>query len=613
MLVVLLMGLGGSVVAGYTQMTKHKWHAQRAEHNRQVLREAKQALLMYAYDYPKDNPGRGPGRLPCPDTDDDDGFANSTFNCINGGTAVIGRLPWKDPDLDIPELLDASGERLWYAVSQNFANSISPAAADVINSNTAGTITLIDQAGSLVYDGADTTAGGGVAAVIFAPGPITRRDDDGNGTYEYTQQRGTPIQRVDPRNYLDTITTGPDTFDNSLFTNGESDTDDDGFILGPVFDGNAGEFVVNDQMIVITAAELIEMAEKATLEAYRDAIADYRGATGQIYPWLDDWNTTIDPMRFDADINSYKGRVPSLFGQYFTATGASSVAINTDLRMTLDIDGYSISHQVTADISFDAAGDLVTSFAPGYTITRYYWDGHPSNTPTRPMDGIWELCPVVTGTEEDCNQDASGNYTGGTSSPAWLQVYRVTVTFNSVDNPFEFRNSDLEAAPPVYTPAAAGTHAYIYQRFNNNSGFLDVVEDYDQDFQDAFDVQSTNALVFDGADSLTIGLIYYPELPRWAIDNQWHHSVQFTIAEDYKPDGNNADCTVSGCLTINNLAGVNNDKISLLVIGGEIDDLVDDGAGGFADDFAAQFEPENDTSNLVYDRLAGNDRVFLTQ
>ncbi len=616
MLVVLLMGLGGSVVAGYTQLTKHKWEKQRAEHNRQVLREAKQALLMFAYDYPRDTPGRGPGRLPCPDTDDDDGFANSTPNCVSGGDAVIGRLPWRDPDLGLPEaLFDASGERLWYAVSKNFAYNISPAANDIINSNSFGTITLLDQTGNMIYDGANAFQGEGVAAVIFAPGPITRRDEDGDGTYEYTQLRGTPVQRVDPRNYLDTFTDAAGAFDNSLFTNDESDSDDDGFILGPVFDADVGDIVVNDQMIVITAAEVIEMAEKATLEFYRDAIADYRVKTGR-YPWLDDWAGSL-PTRFDADIGSYKGRVPSIFGNYFSANGSNTRPIISDIRMTLEIDGLTIDETAPAsaspDVYFDTSGDLVTSFPPGSSVVRYFWDGHPSKSPTLTLDNVWELCPVVSGTEDDCNQDDSGNFIGGSESDVWLRIRRITVTLNSIENPFEFQNSDLMATAAAFTPAGTGINAYIFREYNNNSGYLTVLNEFDYDFQDSFDLQGSNNLVFNGPDKLTVGIIYYPELSRWAIDDEWHHSVQLAIAEDYKPDGNNANCTVNGCLTVANLAGVNNDKVSLLVIGGEIDNLNDDGAGGFADDWAAQFEPENDTANLVYDRLAGNDRVFVTQ
>ena len=60
---------------------------------------------------------------------------------------------------------------------------------------------------------------------------------------------------------------------------------------------------INDQIIVITAAEVIEMAEKATLQAYRNAINDYLASTGGVYPWLYSYDNilTLDefPDRFE--------------------------------------------------------------------------------------------------------------------------------------------------------------------------------------------------------------------------------------------------------------------------------------------------------------------------
>ncbi len=608
------MGIGGAVIAGYTQQAKDSTDARKAAHNRQVLAQAKQALLMFAYNYPDTNVGIGPGRLPCPDHDND-GDVDVPLDCN-----TVGRFPWNDPRLDFYDARDASGERLWYAVSDGFDNF---AGGGIINSNTQGTITLVDQSGSIMYDG----AAAGIAAVIIAPGPVVRRDNDANGTYEYTQLRATGPQQLNPINYLDTFVG----FDNSRFNNNESDTDDDGFILGPVYDQNEGMIVVNDQVVVVTADEVLAMAGKKVLETYRDALAAYRLNTGGRYPWLDDYATTNFLTRFDADINSFKGRMPTIFGDYFSNTnGVATQPIISDLRLRLNIDDLTVNETIPAsaapDIFFDAAGDLVTSFSPPFVRTYYYWDGRPdpppppSPGPTLTVDGVWELCPGNTGTEEDCNLDTSGNWKGpaSTSSDVWLQVRRVTVTYASPDDPFEFLDADLVPLPGVppamtYDPPAAGVNAYVHRGYNNNTGYLTVFQEYDQDFQDNFDIQSSGNLIFDGADRLTVRLIYYPELPAWALDNDWHHSVQLAIAEDYAPDGNNADCTVNGCLVVNNLVLPNNDKISLLVIAGEIDNLVDDGAAGFLDDLEAQFEAENDTANLIYDRRAGNDRVMLLQ
>jgi hypothetical protein len=84
------------------------------------------------------------------------------------------------------------------------------------------------------------------------------------------------------------------------------------------------------------------------------------------------------------------------------------------------------------------------------------------------------------------------------------------------------------------------------------------------------------------------------------------------IAQDYLPGGPGAPCTLSGCLVVNNLPAVDADNISLLVIAGEVD-LVDESADGFFDDLTAQFETENDTFDITYDRRAGNDSVLVIQ
>jgi hypothetical protein len=131
--------------------------------------------------------------------------------------------------------------------------------------------------------------------------------------------------------------------------------------------------------------------------------------------------------------------------------------------------------------------------------------------------------------------------------------------------------------------------------------------EYDTNFQTGFAVLAAGT-----STEVAIGVVYYPELPVWALSNDWHHSVQMAIAEDYKPNGNNSNCLVTGCLVVNNLGGTNDDKISLLAIAGEVD-VVDEGLDGFLDDLTAQFEAQNDTSNRTYDRRAGNDTVLVLQ
>jgi hypothetical protein len=166
-----LMGLGGIALAGFSQNALRAVEDSRFEHNREVLQEAKQALLMGAYNYPQFSvPLDGPGRLPCPDTDND-GFAEATAALCD----LVGRFPWREPNLNFYNAMDASGENLWYAVSEEFREN---APTDGILNPESGVnkqnITLIDQTGVTIYDGAVN----GIAAVVIGPGPAMTRVND---------------------------------------------------------------------------------------------------------------------------------------------------------------------------------------------------------------------------------------------------------------------------------------------------------------------------------------------------------------------------------------------------------------------------------------------------
>jgi len=275
--VVIMMGLGGIVLVGYSQGILKEVETSKFKHNQRVLKEAKKALMQFAYNYPVTN-GNGPGRLPCADIDND-GDGNTTF----GDCITLGRLPWNEANLNLYDMRDADGQRLWYAVSDNFATNV--AGGNIINSGTTGTITVRDQSGKVIYDG----SANGVAAIIIAPGKITARNgvsqdrSVANADDPFDMTADTDPGIINAANYLDLLV---GTEDNADFT---QDSPTDGFILGPV-DIQSTD-AVNDQMIVITAAEVIEVAEKATLQAYRTTIDDYLAKTGDVYPWLYNYQT----------------------------------------------------------------------------------------------------------------------------------------------------------------------------------------------------------------------------------------------------------------------------------------------------------------------------------
>ncbi len=553
------MGIGGVVLANFTKEARRDLEARKYEHNRQVLEEAKQALLMYAYNYAQNNPGRGPGRLPCPDTDNDQfGLPNPSFNCVNV-TAMVGRFPWGDPDIHFYErAFDASNEDLWYVVSSNFANT--QAGTDVVNSDTPGTITLLNQAGELIYDGETD----GIAAIIIAPGERLRRDNDGDGIYEYTQVRRVPIEQTDPRNYLDTYTVvdippppNPPvivaTYDNSEFTNGESNSDDDGLLLGPIYDPVQRDYVVNDQMIFITSDEIDAMAEKAVLDTYRNTIEQYRAqiwgnAADRRYPWLAAYDVTTELATYDPQpgAGSTSGRVPFL-AHYTDADSPHSVI--TDLQIDFDItlnfvslsdsaspldpgypgvvDGNYVNEANTfsglftgfpagtqtltitrSKLKFDderfngvggadntgtmvleQGGTATVTAAPSNVVTRYFWD-----EPGGAANG-WELCPVITGFGTDCARDLGlGAFVPYDTTNGWvahgaMRIRKLTLQL-SIDPDFVV---ELDYSSPDFTLPSDAEPA-LQPGAAANARFIAEFDDIEVPFLSVADPDPANTL-----------------------------------------------------------------------------------------------------------------------
>jgi len=706
LMVLALMGVGGVVLAGFTQGVKQQSEHERYLHNQRVLKEAKQALLQYVYNYPQMGPDQndGPGRLLCPDTDNDnDGLEDYVANC---GGNIVGRFPWGDPDLNFYNARDASGERLWYAVSTNFGRG----PGSIINSGSFGGITVEDRSGAMLHDGTATIPAGGVVAVIIAPGaPIDR-----NGTM---QVRVTNPNMVDPVNYLDRFGAK----DNANFVNG----DPNGFVTGPILDVVSGDLLVNDQMIVVTAAEVIAMAEKATLQAYRAAILDYLdkvactgetpdgigttetlclangGSWDPIYPWLYNYdgveyvvatenvNVAIDKLSsyFPADANfatekaSYLGidtsggndgifgRIPSIFGDYFTETGSQTiesrlVSSSLSLINPATTDTYSLTEtyckdgcpqgtggnktfqhdlvddgptlefetaQVLSDVGFvdidpDVVGDdgrfTATFPAPeAFTFEVYFWD--EDNSPT----GVWTACPGGADELFDCSRDSSGNPTPGVANGLKARILHMTVTldFSAVEN-FDFDYSP--SAPTTSITGADGTsHATITGTYGADNiisfpGVLSATYEFEQHWHagDAALDPNDNSYATGTVDmtgftlaNLTLGIRYYPEIPAWAFLNEWHNSIRMAYALEYEPPGTGPCIIDTTCLQLDDSPGQPRDKISLLAIAGQHDWTDTDLNGRLRNDVDTVFDAGNENDNPTFYRHRGNDKILVIE
>jgi type II secretory pathway pseudopilin PulG len=209
--VLLLVLVAGYVVAAALNRTGSELASTREDRNMNALNQAKAALIAYAaseewqlYKALPQTPPTAyvqPGSLPCPDQDND-----GDADCWTPYTSsMIGRLPWKTIGSD--DLRDASGEGLWYALSQNFRKYQCPpnspgAGCTTINSDTQGQLTVTGTALGTV----PTT---NVVAIIFAPGlPVQGQVRDAaniNSAASYLEG----LNLGDPVNYIVDTTAPP--------------------------------------------------------------------------------------------------------------------------------------------------------------------------------------------------------------------------------------------------------------------------------------------------------------------------------------------------------------------------------------------------------------------
>jgi hypothetical protein len=280
----LLFGVGATVVLSSWNTTQL-----RLEKNRQTqiaLQQAKAALLAYAISvYPVGN--SRPGDLPCPDTNNDGKKETSCGNSSGstGQTNRLGRLPWKD--LGLPDLRDGDGERLWYAVSNNFKENTRHLP---LNSDTSGTISVTDSSGTVTSN---------VIAIIIAPGPPLQRLNA-----SAPQDRSSAGEN-NPVNYLDASANE----DNADFI----DSTTNGFINGEIRD-TQNRLLVNDNLLVITYGDLMPYLEKQVATSVFNCLTAYAAYnTGYNnmgrYPWAADLSASALNNYSDAN-NTLFGRLP---------------------------------------------------------------------------------------------------------------------------------------------------------------------------------------------------------------------------------------------------------------------------------------------------------------
>jgi len=253
----------------------------REEATMQALAQARDALVGYALTYRDMHDTEVFGYLPCPDSSDKAGIfhpgdGSAAGNCGQAGQASIGLLPYRT--LQLPDLRDADGNCLWYAVSGSHKNNPKGSDADaplLLNGDLRGQFRIRDTSGNLLVTPDD--AQGGAVAVIFAPGPALAG--------QARSPTGYPCS-ADPSEYakyIDVVPSFPN--DDATFTQGQVDS-----------------AINNDSVLWITAREVYaRISLRADFRNPSDA-----APIGQINRFLDETRAALE-YKIQDDLLNHAG------------------------------------------------------------------------------------------------------------------------------------------------------------------------------------------------------------------------------------------------------------------------------------------------------------------
>lgn len=264
MLVILIVGgaafLVSSLSSSGLQMARDRTTAD-------ALAKAKEALIGYAVS----DPNR-PGELPCPDFNND-GVVDITndysgSNCKN----LVGWLPWKT--LGLPELRDANGDHLWYAVANPFhANSSATLNSDTQTMYPTQMLTVIDGV-------TGATLESGVIAIVFSPGSVlsseARSPNDNNATNAV-------------QNYLE----GKNAALNTVVFQTANDK-----LPNPI---------VNDRLLTINYNALFPAVEMRIARETKSCLDNYALSSSGKYPWA----APVTDTTYQGATGTYFGRIPA--------------------------------------------------------------------------------------------------------------------------------------------------------------------------------------------------------------------------------------------------------------------------------------------------------------
>ena len=536
----------------------------REERTMSALLSAKSALIAYASEQWQRSMGqvtRQPGALPCPDQDDD-GDADCIGAGITNSVSLMGRLPWKT--LGTEDLRDASGERLWYALSRNFRKLYG---TTIINSDTQGQLTVTG-----------TTTGNNIVAVVIAPGPVIQGQD-----------------RVAGHNSAASYLEGFNANDNVNF----------------VFTTNAlPSNTLNDRMVVITQAELMAAVEPAVSARIERDVKPYLQA------YFAQWGAFPFPARFDSpspgtsgagstrlqnaylgDTTQSTGLLPitdfsSTPGPYPWTGGSAGKASGTG-RIDNVTCGINVSPPA-GWCSFRARDDSGSMIS-----LRFQVQGQVGANIGISFAALPAISAVTTTMDGSSTAFLTPTITGSVSAGGVGAVtYEATVPINCVSS---CSNHDVVVTIPNVTVGNLTRSATVTVTGASNTSPITITTASAHNFASGARVTvdgvtgntaangEWNVIVTDATHFTLTGSAGSGTYssggsasygPAWFIANEWYRQVYYAVSPGYLPGGAGS-CTARpdppappvspSCLLVNNLSpayAVANDKRAILILSG---------------------------------------------
>jgi hypothetical protein len=550
-----------------------------------ALRKAKAALIAHAaseqWQLYKSLPTLPPtayfqpGALPCPDLNND-----GDADCAMGSSllSMIGRVPYKTMGID--DLRDASGERIWYALSHDFRKNQCPGTGcTTINSDTLGQLTVTGMAPATQ-----------VVAIVFAPGaPLDLRAVGG------------PLQdRIagpnDPTNYLENFNLG----DNIHFTFTSTGLPTD---------------TSNDRLLVITQADLMAAVEPVV------AARIERDIKPLLRDYFNKWGAYPFPVPFGAgppDLQSaYQGVSPpppppppppsfthGLLPLKDDATFTWASAAVTQL----------VGHPLQTGTPVVTSSSCTTYSSPFRAVCQINYDLNNNDRPVIVLEIFLGNANVVF-----------ADTPSGTPAPD--DMTKITMVDNSGD--------PLASGGPGYgqwsfvAPYFPPTRTFVARAAGGALTYTGRLQPAASNGRQVtitvlLPSPATNYLPVVSGNPGPGGVNPNPN-GAWFIANQWYKQTYYAVSPGYAPGGVplNSPATCSplpatpACLRVNNLPAPFNDKGVILVLAGRALNGSSRPSGTIANYLeGANLSAANDTTPYVYEHRAGiptaiNDRVVV--